>query len=190
MRGIPEFSSREKGDRSMVRVVSGEEALRELFSALTESCFQTELGVADPEMTDYLSDMLTRFSVTESLYPVRDPRGRRLKDLVGLLEEAQQREAGMRREIYRHIGDFTLFWSGVYPESVTKENRDALLDFFEQGRRSYFIASTYESEEYEREAPVLRRLSAEFELCTVGLRMVRTEWERMGEHPEVRRDCA
>lgn len=174
----------------MVRVVSGEESLRELFSALTESCFQAELGVADPEMTDYLSDMLTRFSRTETLYSIRDPRGRRLNDLVGLLGEAQQREAGKRREIYRHIGDFTLFWSGVYPESITRESRDALLNFFEQGRRSYQIASTYEGEPYEREAPVLRRLSEEFELCTVGLRMVRSEWERMGEPPVARRECA
>lgn len=165
----------------MVRVVAGEEALRRLFHALTESCFQTELGVADPELTDYLADLLTRFSVTESLYSVRDPRGRRLKDLVSLLTEARQREPELRREIYRHIGDFSLFWSGVYPESIAKENRNALLDFFEQGRRSYFIASTYEAEEYEQEAPVLRRLSAEFELCTVGLRMVRTEWERIAE---------
>lgn len=174
----------------MVRVVSGEEALRQLFCALTESCFQTELGVADPEMTDYLSDMLTRFSMTDTIYSIRDPRGKRLGDLVSLLGEAQHREAGQRREIYRHIGDFTLFWSGVYPESITKENRDALLNFFEQGRRSYYIASTYEGEEYERQAPVLRRLSAEFELCTVGLRMVRTEWERMSENPSGLRDCA
>lgn len=164
----------------MVRVVTGAEALRQLFAALTESCFQTELGVADPEMTDYLSDMLTRFSMTETVYSIRDPRGRRLKDLVSLMGEARQREAGQRREIYRHIGDFTLFWSGVYPESITKESRDALLDFFEQGRRSYKIAGSYDGEEYEREAPVLRRLSEEFELCTVGLRLVRSEWERLG----------
>lgn len=164
----------------MVRVVAGADALRNLFSALTESCFQTELGVADPEMTDYLSDMLTRFSVTEMLYSMRDPRGRRLKDLVGLLCEAKQREAGQRREIYRHIGDFTLFWSGVYPESITKESRDALLDFFDQGRRSYLIAGSYDTGEYEREASVLRRLGEEFELCTVGLRMVRQEWEKLG----------
>lgn len=163
----------------MVRVVAGEDALRKLFSALTESCFQTELGVADPAVTDYLSDMLTRFSMTETLYSVRDTRGRRLNQLLDLLHEAQQREAGPRREIYRHIGDYSLFWSGVYPESISKNDGDALLNFFEQGKRSYFIASTYESEEYEQESNVLRRLSAEFELCTVGLRMVRSEWERM-----------
>ena len=171
----------------MVAVVSSADGLRQLFSALTEHCFQTELGVADPAIANYLSDMLWRFCATESLYNVRDPRGKRLMDLVSLLCEAQQREAGPRREIYRHIGDFTLFWSGVYPESIAREStcgsRDGLLDFFEQGKRSYHIASTYEGVKYEREAAVLRQLSAEFELCTVGLRMVRAEWERMTEEP-------
>ncbi len=84
--------------------------------------------------------------------------------------------------MHRHIGDFTLFWTGVYPEALQKLrsalSKDQLISYQEAGKRSYYIASTFEAEPYQEEAPVLRRLSAEFELCAYGLREVRREWER------------
>ena len=29
-------------------------------------------------------------------------------------------DAARRRECHRHVGDFTLFWTGVYPEAIGK----------------------------------------------------------------------
>ena len=83
--------------------------------------------------------------------------------------------------MHRHIGDFTLFWTGVYPEALKRLrsllNKDHFIDYCTQGKRSYYIASTYESDPYAEEAPVLRRLSEQFELCACGLSQVRREWE-------------
>ena len=91
-------------------------------------------------------------------------------------------EGRTRREVHRHIGDFTLFWTGVYPEMVnrlrTALSRDHFIDYCEQGKRSYYIASTFEDDAYRDEVPVLRRLSEDFELCAYGLNQVRREWER------------
>src|SRR5262249_26681456 len=96
--------------------------------------------------------------------------------------EAMPQEGRTAREVYRHIGDFTLFWTGVYPEALRRLRRelskDHLIDYTEQGKRSYYIASTFEQEPYREEAPVLRRLSSEFELCAYGLNQVRREWEK------------
>ena len=39
---------------------------------------------------------------------------------------------------------------------------------------------TAEEDAFRDEAPVLRRLSTEFELCAYGLAQVRREWERKG----------
>ncbi|GAB4158332.1 MAG: hypothetical protein Tsb009_35530 [Planctomycetaceae bacterium] len=158
--------------------------LRNLFAALTEHTFQVELGVADPPLLDYLVELLLRFVKTEALFSIRDTEGRRLEEVAEMLMEAEERQARPRREIYRHIGDFTLFWAGVYPESLNRRQRsssqaDSLIDYFEQGKRGYYIASTYEEEPYEREAPVLRRLSEDFELCSYGLNCVRAEWEKL-----------
>lgn len=167
----------------MAPVLSSAEQLKRLFAALTEQTFQVEYGVADPPLIDYLADMLVRFVRLDAIFRVRDVIGRRLEEVADMLLEAEQREANPRREIHRHIGDFTLFWTGVYPEALKRlrhfDRKDALIDYQQQGKRSYYIASTFIEEPYEEEAPVLRRLSDEFELCSAGLMQVRREWERL-----------
>jgi hypothetical protein len=83
-----------------------------------------------------------------------------------------------RRECLRHVGDYTLFWTGVYPEALSRlqsiESSDHLISYQLQGKRSYYLASTLGSDE----SPLLRRLSDEFELCAFGLSRVRREWEK------------
>ncbi|MBX3444426.1 MAG: hypothetical protein KF774_18650 [Planctomyces sp.] len=167
----------------MSRVIAGENPLKNLFSALTEHTFQVDLGVADPPLIDYLSDLLVRFVRVDAIFGVRNAVGRRLDEVADMLMEAEQRSERPRREVHRHIGDFTLFWVGIYPEALERlqhgERKDSLLNYCEQGKRSYYIASTLVDEDHREQAPVLRRLSEEFELCTVGLNRVRREWQRL-----------
>jgi hypothetical protein len=175
---------------NMVAVVANPESLRDMFAALTEHTFQVDLGIADTRLTDYLTDMLLRFVRFETIFRFRSTIGRRLEEVAEMMLEAEQRQGKPRREIYRHIGDFTLFWAGVYPEALSHrqapDRKDHLLDYLEQGKRSYYIASTYQDEPFSAEAAVLRRLSDEFELCSVGLAQVRKEWERPA--PKLRPD--
>jgi hypothetical protein len=158
--------------------------LRRLFAGLTEQTFMTTLGVADPPLTDYLSALLSRFIHLDAIYRLRNATGRRLEEVAEMLlaAEAMPPEGRTRREVYRHIGDFTLFWTGVFPEALRRlqsvMTKDHFLDYCEQGKRSYYIASTFEGEAFRDEALVLRRLSADFELCAYGLNQVRREWER------------
>lgn len=165
----------------MVALIQGEDSLHKLFAGITEHCFQSELGVADPPLIGYVTDLLVRFTRTEAVYKVRNVRGRPLREVADLFAEAQTREAGPRREVFRHIGDFILFWTGVYPESLapgqSRETSDVLFDFSQQGKRAYSIAGTFDAAPYAEEAPVLQRLSREFELCSLGLSYVRKEWE-------------
>jgi len=167
----------------MQPVLSGPEQLKRLFAALTEQTFAVDLGVADPPLIDYLSDMLVRFVRMDAIFSIRDVIGRRLDQVAEMLCEAEQREGHPQREVHRHIGDFTLYWTGVYPEALQKlrspEAKDALLDYQMQGKRSYYIASTYDGVEFRDQAQILRRLSEEFELCSRGLARVRHEWERL-----------
>jgi hypothetical protein len=157
--------------------------LRRLFTGLTEQTFMTSLGLADPPLTDYLSELLSRFIHVDHLHRLRDARGRRLEEVAEMMIEAEAMppEGRTRREVHRHIGDFTLFWTGVYPEALRRLrsslSKDHFIDYCEQGKRSYYIASTFETDDYREQAPVLRRLSDEFELCAYGLSQVRREWE-------------
>jgi hypothetical protein len=157
--------------------------LRRMFAALTEHAFVVRLGVADPRLVDYLADLLSRFLHVDQIFSVRNVIGKRLEEVAEMLAEAEGRIANARRETHRHIGDFTLFWTGVYPEALPRFRsslrKDHFVDYCEQGKRSYYIASTFENEPFQNEAPVLRRLSHEFEMCAFGLSQVRTEWEKL-----------
>ena len=63
-----------------------------------------------------------------------------------------------------------------------RRGKDALIDYQQQGKRAYWIASTIPVEVKEEAAPpdVLKRLSEQFELCVYGLGEVRRQWENQG----------
>ena len=161
-----------------------EHPLRRLFRGLTEQTFLHELGVADPPLMDYLSEMMSRFISLDALFRLRDLAGKRLEEVAEMVLEAEAMppEGRTRREVHRHIGDFTLFWTGLYPEMLKKLrhalSKDSFIDYCEQGKRSYYIASTFEDGPYAGEAPVLRRLSEGYEMVAYGLSQVRREWEK------------
>ena len=155
--------------------------LRQYFAGLAEFAFESRLGVADPPLVDYIGELLTRFVRCDAIYKVRDVSGNRLEEVAEMLIEAEGRIAGSKREVHRHIGDFTLFWAGVYPEALERSKRqgrkDSLLDYCEQGKRSYYIASKIPGDDGLQDE-LLERLSHDFELCAYGLGEVRREWER------------
>lgn len=156
--------------------------LKRYFSGLTESTFQGQLGVADPPLIDYLVELLTRFIHADRIYSIRTVAGQRLEEVAQMAVEAEARAGDARREVHRHIGDFTLFWSGVFPEALRRlqsaPRLDYMLDYQQQGKRAYHIASTIAYQKKPTENAVLERLSDQFELVAYGLRQVRTEWER------------
>jgi hypothetical protein len=167
----------------MIPLITSETALRRLFAALTEHTFQVEIGVADPPLTDYLVEMLMRFTRHDTMNRFRDVEGHRLEQVADMIEEADQRQAQPKRELHRHIGDFTLFWSGLYPEALkglqSPLKKDHLIDYEQQGKNSYLIASRFEEQPFEEEAAVLRRLSNEYEICREGLKLIRQELDSM-----------
>jgi hypothetical protein len=167
-----------------------------MFAGLTEQTFLHILGLGDPGVVDYLSALLVRFIHMDNIFRLRNAQGGRLEEVVDMMIEAESLppEGRTRREIHRHIGDFALFWTGVYPEALRRlrsvMTKDHFVDYCEQGKRSYYIASTFEDHPYREEAPVLRKLSDDFELCAYGLSQVRKEWERLepGSPDQIRSD--
>ncbi|QJW96458.1 hypothetical protein [Frigoriglobus tundricola] len=167
-----------------------EHPLRRLFAGLAEHAFFSHLGVADPPLIDYLSGLLARFIHNDDLYRLRGSSGRPLTELAEMVIEAERLPAGgrTRRDYYRHIGDFALFWTGVYPEAVERQRsracRDALVNYTAQGKRGYLLTSRMEEEQHhDAEAELFRRLSDQFEVCAAGLLKVREELDVMRTTP-------
>ncbi len=161
------------------------EVLHRFFAGITEYTFTSQLGVADPPLIDYLSGLLTHFVRTDAIFGLRTPTGERLLQVTDMLAEAQARQGPARRRVHRHIGDFTLFWLGVYPETAEKrrkQTKDSLINYQDQGKRNYLLASRLPADESSTPDDVLQRLSDHFELCVYGLGEVRKQWaEREGD---------
>jgi len=156
--------------------------LGRFFAGLAEHVFHTQLGVADPRLVDYVTGLLNRFVHMESVLKVRNPRGAQLGRIGEMLQEAEARVGDARRDVHRHIGDFALFWVGLYPESLRRvksgAEHDFYVDYCVHGKHAYHVASTIEaSSEQGAGGDLLERLSRDFEMCAYGLREIRREWE-------------
>ncbi|MFL5327521.1 MAG: hypothetical protein ACJ8C4_01290 [Gemmataceae bacterium] len=157
--------------------------LRRLFAGYAEHTFETTFGVADPDLIDYLAGLLCRFLHVDAIHRIKDLRGQRLEQVAQMVAEISELPPGpTRRELHRHIGDFALFWTGVYPEALKRlksvDRMDYFVDYCQQGKTSYSIAGSFDDDPYREESAVLLRLANQFELCAYGLQQVRREWER------------
>jgi|SRR5262245_45822270 hypothetical protein len=164
------------------RMIPESHPLHRLFRGLTESTFMSELGIGDPSLVGYVARLLASFVPSQELWRLRDKQGRPLFQVTEMVAEAESAQDERRRsECHRHVGDYTLFWTGVYPEAIAKlqgsQSADNLISYQRQGKRSYYLASTLSS--VGNEGDLLRRLSDQFELCAFGLSRVRREWEKI-----------
>ncbi len=156
--------------------------LQRFFAGMAEQTFAVKLGIVDPPLIDYLSTLLVRCVRADQMPLVRASRGHALQELGLLVKAAETRFGIARRRIHRRIGDFTIFWAGLFPEKLQRTKSAADLDCFTHycrlGRHAYLIASSIPTaDETAVPADVLERLGHEFEMCAYGLREVRREWE-------------
>lgn len=175
----------------MPQSISPNHPLSQLFESLVEHSFTRVLQEHEPRVLAYMVNLLVRFAHIDNLYCIRDAQGRVLHAVADMLQEGDvlmnATSFAREREVHRHIGDFTLFWSGVYPEALPRIrhslSKDTLIDYVQQGKRSYYIVSTFEEGDWATEAPLFRKLSERFELYMFGLNLVRQGWERLArEH--------
>ena len=87
------------------------------------------------------------------------------------------------RQVRKHIGDYTLFLAGMFPESINhfrlrRQRLENFVEWVKAGKESYYIVSQFDLFEYKQEAPFFARLSGSFEACIYGLNMVRGELDR------------
>ena len=161
--------------------------MRGLFGSVVERAFMQTLGVYESQVVDYLADILSDFAHVSQLHKIKDLHGRPLHEVADMLIQGDvQWEAysfNREREVHKHIGDFTLFWAGVYPDALPRMHdtwrKDHLLDYVEQGKSSYAIAASFNYGDYQQEAAVLKRLSDEFDVCLDGLHEVRRQLDQM-----------
>ena len=168
--------------------------LRSFFFDLVSHHFASSFELRDTDMSAYISDMLTEFCYTDQLHKIRNVNSRPLDDVGEMLLESDPvygpaPSFDRERQVRKHIGDYTLFFTGMFPESINhlrlRRNRlENMIDFIKAGKESYYIVSKFDCFEYQKVAPLFRKLSDRFEECVVGLNMVKNELQER-QHPIV-----
>lgn len=169
--------------------------LRSFFFDLVTHHFASSFDLRDPEVSAYVSDMLTEFCDGGQLRKIRNTSGRPLDDVGEMLLESDPvygpaPSFDRERQVRKHIGDYTLFFTGMFPESINhyrlrRTRLENMVDFIKAGKESYYIVSKFDCFEYQKVAPLFRKLSDRFEECVVGLNMVKNELQER-QHPLVR----
>ena len=153
------------------REVPSDHPVRQTFHALTERGSQ-QSQLTDREIHRYLSNLLVDFIHVDSLYKIRDDQGKRLEYIVDLLQKMDECSELDKKDIYKHVGDFSLFILGLFPESLSRGKRCISLNYYaDQGRRSYMILS--EMYDFQPTFVIFRKLSEQFESCVHTLNWVR-----------------
>ncbi len=170
--------------------------LQQLFQELVGRHYAEEIGIRDPQVVAYVSTLLAEFCDTEQLYKIRDSANRPLSDVGEMLLESDPvygpaPSFDRERQVRKHIGDYTLFFAGMFPESINhfrlrKQRLENFVEWVKAGKESYYIVSKFEHFEYAKVAPLFAALAQNFESCVYGLNMVKNDLQEM-QHPIVRR---
>ena len=173
-------------------MISQEHALRALFHELVDDCYRGDLRSDDAEISSYMADLLTDFSESDKIYAIRDKAGRPVTELAEMLEAADPIHGtaasfDAERQARKHIGDYALFFTGMYPEAMHPSMQpQSFGKLIETGKESYAIVASFDLFEYAREAPLFERLAAQFENCVSGLNLVRAELDKRKALPFAR----
>ena len=180
--------------------ISREHPLRKLFQELVRRHFFRGAQLYDSDIAQYVSGVLADFTHVDNLYRIRNARGQPLQEVAEMLVESNPLldapSFSREREVRKHIGDFTLFFAGLFPEAIASLPRlrplslDTFVDYVAAGKKSYAVVAAFNLFEYRDEAPLFRRLSDRFEQCVFGLNLVKRELEELqrGSYRQLRAD--
>jgi hypothetical protein len=170
--------------------------LQQLFIELVGRHYAEEIGLRDPQIVNYVAHLLAEFCDAEELFGIHNAGGRPLTDVGEMLVESNPvfgpaPSFDRERQVRKHIGDYTLFFTGMFPESINhfrlRRNRlENFVDWIKAGKESYYIVSKFEHFEYAKVAPLFANLSQNFEQCVYGLNLVKNDLQEM-QHPLVQR---
>jgi len=169
--------------------------LSNFFEDLIARSFKLRLGLVDAEINAYVSDLLTQFNKAENLYRIRNAAGKPLEDVGEMLLESnplfEAPSFDREREVRKHIGDFTLFFAGLFPEALgrwrmRRMRLDSMVDYVRTGKESYYIVSEFNQFEYRSMAAFFKKMSDHFETCVFGLNLVKQEMTAMQKESYLR----
>ena len=150
----------------------------ELFTCVAVRTTLRQAGVDDQRLSDYVGTMLYEFGLRDRAHRIArhdDEVYRYVADIVADLES----ESGPRRFFLEaHLGNFTLWLAGVFPDHITaratRKGGPSFSYFEEMGVRGYKLAANNRlAKDYD--------LAETFELAADAFRRVRLALNRLSD---------
>src|SRR5262245_1265883 len=163
-------------------------SLKRFFDRLVRRSLD-DLRMGGDPMADYVAGVLTRFARTDQLYALRDAAGRPLETVVDMLLEVQrswefdrpQFDPFRERDVRQHIGDYTLFMTGIFREHV--ERRASTGFYVQEGKRAYQVVADFERSALKPDARLFAALADRFEGYVYALQYMKRVYLRPLEGP-------
>jgi hypothetical protein len=178
-------------------------SLHQLFADLVEKNYSAA-GILDRDITAYVTDLLSDFASIDALYRIRSVAGKPLESIAEMITASdpvwgQAMSFDREWQVRKHIGDFALMFTGIFPESLAarhRQARESLIDYVMAGKESYHIVSQFErmrtsqggeapcpvdARPWSRSAPLFAHLSSDFERCMYGLNLLKSEIESFND---------
>ncbi|GJL85349.1 MAG: hypothetical protein DHS20C02_11240 [Micavibrio sp.] len=146
------------------------------------------------DLIKYVSNLLVHFCHVDKIEKIKNMQGKPVKTLKDLLHESESLEAPFtfdrEEEVHKHIGDYTLFFAGVFPEYLKFletdnmiHHPDHIIDHVKTGRRSYGLVAEFCGATGNPDAILYTNLSQHFDINMHCLNLARKRLDEMGTDP-------
>lgn len=145
--------------------------VKQLFRTLTERGL-VQASLHDTDLLLYLADLLVDFMFIENFHGISDENGNRPAHLIDMIRQATQADFPHKQSYFKHLGDYSLFMLGMFPEFIARPRRAFSPAWYQDtGRIGYRVAGELESHWWK--TMVYRKLSDKFDRCVVSLNWVK-----------------
>ncbi len=148
------------------------DGIHELFFNAVHKAVQYRVpNISTEHIEKYLTSLMINFLHTDNIFKLKDESGKPISSVSEMVQEGDvilnAESFETERKVHKHIGDYILFWSAFYPEFLSllksKHITDTIINYTDQGRKSYDVASTFDHAPYTEEAQIFKNLSNHFE---------------------------
>src|SRR5258707_828777 len=127
--------------------------LQKLFTELVGRHYAEMIGIRDPQLVAYVAHLLTEFCDADQLFKIRNTAGRPLDDIGEMMLQSDPvfgpaPSFDRERQVRKHIGDYTLFFAGMFPQSINHQRLrrsrfENMLDWVAAGKESCYHVSQF-----------------------------------------------
>lgn len=140
-------------------------------------------------VANYLANMLSMFAQTARLDKIEKDDAEQCRYIIDMIKESQRADNARRFYIYCYIGNYTLFFTGMFPEYLEHQfkYKKTLIDsryYIDFGKTYFGLASEHEMARQHELDETLYSLSEGFEVIAKLLQYMRKEY-LMSYNPKV-----